>query len=284
MYTRSDDDILPARRRRGLRRVRAGATRPPRRGDAARTMAVDVGAGEGRQSAGSVGTAARLRPAATGCVATPGERRPVPDTVLTPVELVRGAHPVATPIEPVAVADVPSDTPRGRPDGRSRTVLAEVLLTLGAVLGVAVTGLTVFAAQSGLRPLVVRSGSMEPTIPTGSMVLMQRIGVEDIRVGDVVAVERPDHTRVTHRVIGIEAKGATAELILKGDANEDPDPVPVAVTRADRLVAQVPEIGRVAAWLATARGGFLVGCLFTAVAMHVLRRHPPRRRPVPAHA
>lgn len=160
--------------------------------------------------------------------------------------------------------------------------MTEVLLTLGALLGVAVTGVTVAAARTGMRPLVVRSGSMEPTIPTGSMVLVERVRVQDIRVGDIVAVERPDHTRVTHRVVGIEQRGATAELTLKGDANEDPDATPVTVRRAERLVRHIPEVGRVAGELATPRGGFAIGCVITAVAMTVLRRRRAAP-PVPVH-
>ena len=145
---------------------------------------------------------------------------------------------------------------------------------MAAVLGLAMAGVTVVAARTGVRPLVVRSGSMEPTIPTGSMVLVQRVAAAEIAVGDVVAVERPDHTRVTHRVVGLERRGETAELTLKGDANEDADPAPVSVVEADRLIRQVPEVGRFAAWLATAPGGFVIGCLLTAVTMLALRRRP----------
>ena len=176
--------------------------------------------------------------------------------------------------------------PRRRASGRARrgrTVLAEVALTLGALLGLVVTGVTLLAAQTGLRPLVVRSGSMEPTIATGSMVLVRRIAAEEIRPGDIVAVERPDHTRVTHRVVEVERHGQTAELTMKGDANEDADPVPVTVRRVDRLVYQVPELGRVGAWFATPRGGFVVGCLLTAVFMQVIRRRA-RGAPLAAHA
>lgn len=166
---------------------------------------------------------------------------------------------------------------------RSRALVLEVALTLGALLGVVVTGVTVLAVQSGLRPLVVRSGSMEPTIATGSMVLVRRIAAGDIRPGQVVAVERPDHTRVTHRVVSLERKGETVELTMKGDANEDPDAAPVTVRHGYLLVHQVPEVGRMAGELATPRGGFLIGCMVTAVAMVVLRRRP---RPVAlaAHA
>lgn len=170
------------------------------------------------------------------------------------------------------------------PPSRVRRGLGELALTLGALLGLAITALTVLAAQTGLRPLVVRSGSMEPTIATGSMVLVERIPADQIRVGDIVAVERPDHTRVTHRVVALERRGETVELTMKGDANEDPDAVPVPVHHADRLVRQVPHIGRFAGWLATAQGGFAIGCAVTAVALTVLRRRPRRERAVVAVA
>lgn len=177
--------------------------------------------------------------------------------------------PLITQLPPTAPPPRPASADRPRTAG-SR--LADLLLTLAAVLGLVVLGITVTAHVTGLRPLVVKSGSMEPTIPTGGMVLVRTIPAADIQVGDVVAVERPDRTRVTHRVTGIVLEGATAQLTLKGDANDDPDPLPVTVAAAGKLVASVPSIGRVSAFFASAKGGFVLGCLFTAAALPVIRR------------
>jgi signal peptidase I len=160
-------------------------------------------------------------------------------------------------------------TPPRRP--HPARVLGEIALTVGALAGLAITGITVTAARTGLQPFVVRSGSMEPTIATGSMILAKRVDGRDVEVGDIVAVERPDHTRVTHRVIGLVPRGEVVDLTLKGDANEDPDPVPVSVNHAYRLVAHVPALGRAMGWLATAQGGFVMGCLGTAFVGRVLR-------------
>jgi signal peptidase I len=180
------------------------------------------------------------------------------------------------------------DTPRvvvhPRPpragSGRAVRVLVAVGLNVGAVVGVLVTGVTLLAARNGIHPLVVQSGSMEPTISTGSLVLVERVDAPHIKVGDIMTVERPDHTRVTHRVVAIERNGMTALLTMKGDANEDPDPVPVPVQYAYRLVAQVPVVGRAVGWLATAPGGFLLGGLSILVTAPVtrLRRSGGRRR------
>ena len=154
--------------------------------------------------------------------------------------------------------------------------LADLALTLAAVLGLVVLGITITAHLTGLRPLVVQSGSMEPTIPTGGMVLVRTIPAADIAVGDVVAVERPDRTRVTHRVVTVVHRGATAELTLQGDANEDPDPLPVTVSEAGEMVLSVPSIGRVSAFFASAKGGFVLGCLVTGLLLPVLRRRDVR--------
>ena len=160
--------------------------------------------------------------------------------------------------------DVAPPTPVGR--------LGDWLLTVAALVGVAVLALTIGAHVSGFSPLVVRSGSMEPLIPTGGMVLVRSIPASEIDVGDVVAVNRADGTRVLHRVIAVELTGSTGTLTLKGDANEDRDPQPVVADEAGLLVWTVPSVGRVAAFLASAKGGFVLGCLITAVALTTLRR------------
>ncbi|HUR51533.1 MAG TPA: signal peptidase I [Mycobacteriales bacterium] len=149
--------------------------------------------------------------------------------------------------------------------------LVDHLLTVAALLGVVMAGVTIAAATTGLRPLVVRSGSMEPTIHTGAMVLVRTVPASAIRVGDVVAVDRPDRTRVTHRVVRVTHRGTTAELVLKGDANTDPDPAPVTVAHAGRFVMTAPWLGRVGGFLSSARGGFVLGWIVAAVMLGVLR-------------
>lgn len=153
--------------------------------------------------------------------------------------------------------------------------LGDRLLNIAAVVGILVMGLTVAAHVSGYQPLVVRSGSMEPTIATGSMVLVRSVPIEEIGVGDVVSVVRADGTRVMHRVLTTDVSGGAATLTLQGDANEDPDPAPVVAREADALVWTVPGVGRAAAFLASAKGGFVLGCLITGVGMTTTRRREP---------
>lgn len=174
-----------------------------------------------------------------------------------------------TPRRPVADA-VPtrSDPLRHR---ASRFALG-TLLNLAAVLGVTMTGVTGYAVTHHLHPLVVRSGSMEPLIRTGGMVLVRTVPAAEIRVGDVVAVRRPDGVIVTHRVVSLTRSGPLAQLVLKGDANRTVDPSPVTVASGGRLVWNAPWLGRFAAWTASARGGFVLGCVVTAGLLSVRRR------------
>jgi signal peptidase I len=151
--------------------------------------------------------------------------------------------------------------------------IADRLLTLAAVLGVVVLAVTVTAHVSGVQPLVVRSGSMEPTVRTGSMVLVRTIAAAEIERGDVVAVDRPDGMRVMHRVVDVHHSGERATLTMKGDANDDVDQ-PLVVDDAARLMWSAPVIGRASAFLATSPGGFALGCLLTGLAATMLRRRP----------
>jgi len=212
-------------------------------------------------------------------IGVPGAPAPAPVQALVPVP-VQALVPAPRQSDeqlPVPVAR-PAGPRHARPEPpapvKRRRRWVDHVLTVAALLGLVMTGITVFAAKTGLRPLVVRSGSMEPTIGTGAMVLVRDVPASAIRVGDVVAVDRPDRTRVTHRVVSVTHTGATASLVLKGDANTDPDPEAVMVTHAGRLVATAPLLGRVGAFLSSARGGFLLGWLVAAAMLAVLRRKP----------
>lgn len=182
--------------------------------------------------------------------------------------------PGGGPRHAVGRRPAPARTAAAKKAQNAKNGVGEVLLTAAALLGLFVMALTVFAVTTGLQPLVVKSGSMEPTIPTGGMVLVRTIPASEIEVGDVIAVDRPDNTRVMHRVLEVSQQGASAQVVLKGDANEDPDPVPLIVTEAGELVFSTPVVGRVSAFLASAKGGFVLGSIITAVLMAVLRRRP----------
>ncbi|TFD55166.1 signal peptidase I [Cryobacterium frigoriphilum] len=127
---------------------------------------------------------------------------------------------------------------------RIATVSQEILLTLGAVLGVICILATLSAVFFGVTPLIFRSGSMSPAISTGALALAQEVPGADIRVGDIVSAINPQGTRVTHRVEGVSARGSGSyALTMRGDANEVADPERYIVTSTDRVVWHLDGLG-----------------------------------------
>jgi signal peptidase len=76
--------------------------------------------------------------------------------------------------------------------------------------------------------LTVRSGSMEPSIHVGDVVVSLKVDVEDIEVGDVITFRYPGESDpnkcYTHRVSKIiNTEDGNLLFQTKGDMNEDPD-------------------------------------------------------------
>ena len=65
----------------------------------------------------------------------------------------------------------------------------------------------------------VFSGSMEPAIPVGGIVVIKPVDPETLKIGDIICFQLSEPTSITHRIINIIDEG----FMTKGDANEDPD-------------------------------------------------------------
>jgi signal peptidase len=125
--------------------------------------------------------------------------------------------------------------------------------TLGKVLGVgwAVTAFAVIAFSllprvAGYQMLIVRSGSMEPAIRTGSTVLVQPVAPTTLRIGDIITYERTDGppVMVTHRIVEVLDSGPPPTFRTKGDANSTEDPYTVTFHSAGgKVVVAVPFAG-----------------------------------------
>ena len=105
----------------------------------------------------------------------------------------------------------------------------------------------------GLRLCSVVSGSMEPTIPTWSMcVINTRAEYEELAVGDVIVYYRAsDGARIIHRVIAIYPEG----IVTKGDANSVDDGL--SVTKDNyyaKSLFHVPYLGGISQKLRTPAG------------------------------
>ena len=136
---------------------------------------------------------------------------------------------------------------------------AALWLTLGAAAGLA--GAIVVPSLLGMKALTVISGSMEPTLGVGSLVLDERIAPLDARPGDIVSF--PDPTRggtlVTHRVRRVRAEGATAFFVTKGDANNASERWSVPTKgEIGRVAYHVPKVGYVRAFITGRNARFAI--------------------------
>jgi signal peptidase I len=130
-----------------------------------------------------------------------------------------------------------------------------VILALVVLLGI---GLGPRTGKFQVR--TVLTGSMRPTMPEGSVVMIRPVPTSELGVGDVITYKIPVHDRriVTHRIVEIIEPAPEPVVRTKGDANDAPDPW-VAKLRGDR------------AWrvrLAVPRVGYALAAL----------RHPASRR------
>lgn len=102
-----------------------------------------------------------------------------------------------------------------------RRIALTVLWTLAGI-GVVCGALWATTVAGLVQPLIVVSGSMEPAIMTGDLLLATKVPAESLSVGDVVSLES-DHTSylVTHRIESIAPDGEGGFTVaMKGDANE----------------------------------------------------------------
>lgn len=69
----------------------------------------------------------------------------------------------------------------------------------------------------------VLSGSMEPTLKVGGLIITKPENIQDIKENDMITFNVSSGVIVTHRVIAIEVRDGKPWFQTKGDANQDPD-------------------------------------------------------------
>lgn len=132
------------------------------------------------------------------------------------------------------------------------SILLGATLVLGLVL--------VLPSATGYRSMTVLTGSMEPTLETGSVVIDEMIRPTEARVGDIVTFTDPEHPdrTITHRLKRAWVEGDTAHMVTKGDANDAPEQWDVeAGGQIGRVVVHIPLLGHVRA-LVGSREGYLM--------------------------
>lgn len=119
-----------------------------------------------------------------------------------------------------------------------------VILVMVSVLAAAV----LIPRLGGATPYTILTGSMQPGMPPGTLVVVRPVDPSEVSVGTVITyqLESGRPTVVTHRVtaVGVDATGEL-RFTTQGDANTTPDAAavrPVQV-RGERWYS-VPHLGR----------------------------------------
>jgi signal peptidase len=112
----------------------------------------------------------------------------------------------------------------------------------------------------GMRSLSVMSGSMEPAISTGDVIVNRWIDPSDARIGDAISFNDPSrgNTAVTHRVVSMRARSDRVDFVTRGDANTGVERWSApARGRIGRVVYRVPHAGFVMMFTRTPGGKLL---------------------------
>lgn len=152
-----------------------------------------------------------------------------------------------------------------------RSTISTIIVVL-ALLFTALVAFTVFTTKPGEAPelfgysmLRVVSGSMEPEIPTGSLIWVKSCEPSEVAEGDVISFYSRDVSIAgqinTHRVVAIEFDGAEYQFETKGDANLNADSY--AVYGSD-IIGKVVHVSKAFGMLA-ALVGSRVGLLLIVV-------------------
>jgi signal peptidase len=150
--------------------------------------------------------------------------------------------------------------------GSSATVAVAVSLFL-------VTGV-IAAVGFGFSFVRLATGSMSPTYPADSILLVRSVPAASVAVGDVVTVSRDGTVPITHRVVSVVPSASGAELVLRGDANDADDPEPYQVSRVGLVLGGIPVGGGALVALQSPLG---LGIATAFVALLVLWAWWPRR-------
>ena len=116
-----------------------------------------------------------------------------------------------------------------------------------------VTGLAVLAAiaygvlmLAGYRPVVVYTGSMEPSLRVGSLAFLDKIPSSTLQKGDVITFTDPYQPGrlVTHRIAQTIERPEGRAYRTKGDANPAADPWTISLpAQAAQVAFDVPLAG-----------------------------------------
>jgi signal peptidase len=135
-----------------------------------------------------------------------------------------------------------------------------VVATLARGVVATLLGLALWAAAPALigwQPTTVMTGSMEPRIVPGDVVVSRPVGSGEIATGKVLLADDPDqadHLRM-HRYV---EDGPRGTMVTKGDANPQQDSTPIERSAVHGIAfLRIPFIGAPIRWISAGEWGLV---------------------------
>ena len=118
-------------------------------------------------------------------------------------------------------------------------IIVDILL---AAYVIAIVPFTAACEFFGIHPYAVTSGSMEPAIQTGSLVLAKETPFKELEIGEVITFMIGKDQTVTHRITAVDSKAH--KFTTKGDANNTEDARRVSYKNVvGKVILHIPKAG-----------------------------------------
>ena len=148
-------------------------------------------------------------------------------------------------------------------------------LALVLVCVVALAAFSVVGPAFGWHVNVVLSGSMEPAVHTGDVIITRPVAPGQVAVGEIILF-RParGESFVAHRVVAV-TRDPDLQFVTKGDANNGSDPSPVLPAQlAGVLFLEIPYLYYVFLLIRTPPGLAVTICIpaLVLIAFEVRKR------------
>lgn len=135
-------------------------------------------------------------------------------------------------------------------------VFAFLMLIAAALLLLRLFGITAYS---------VKTPSMYPSCPVGTMIFSAKTDFDDFSKGDIVTYKIGDSV-ITHRVYEVDKKART--ITTKGDNNNVPDNVPVSEKNiVGRVEFYIPYAGYIFIFAETVYGKICIVAVFVLLAV-----------------
>lgn len=124
----------------------------------------------------------------------------------------------------------------------------------------------------GLRS--IQSGSMEPKLPTGSLIITKSVLPSEISSGDVISFSTDSGDTVSHRVIHVGNDNGETKFQTKGDSNRLLDRQAISEQRVlGKVIFHIPFLGYLVQFLQQPVNLFLIifGILFICILIKLIR-------------